>query len=124
MDELINILVFVGTIAVFIYSAIRKTKKQPEKGKPVPSVSLESLFGIQVEPITEPKVEVTDEPMPYVKPEYIEEPKLKKTLKTQEIGAIPNEIKKNEISDPIIEEESFDLKSAVVYTEILKRKKI
>ncbi len=122
MDDLKNILVFVVTIAFFIFSAIRKSKKKsPSKAGSIPQ-SIESLFGLQsesdgfndvtkqydipVDSVENKKVEANDEEI----------------IVDEGINAIPDEIKKTQITDIIIEKPVFDLKAAVLYSEILKRK--
>lgn len=122
MDELINILVFVVTIVIFIVSAIRKSNKQPGKSNNKSKVDLESLFGIQVE---EPITVETEKPKEVVvkeKPMVDKKARIEKKTKLGGINNIPNPIKETEIKENVDNEPEFNLQSAIIYTEILKRK--
>lgn len=122
MDELINILVFIGTIAVFIFSAIRKNKNTPNKAQENSAVSLESLFGIQTEEAIDAKTEEVDIAVIEKKPAHKKESYTENNIEPESKNAVPDMIKEGEIGDLQPNEDRFDLKSAIVYTEILKRK--
>lgn len=122
MDELINILVFIGTIAVFIFSAIRKTKKAPNTGKENSQVNLESLFGFQTEPVAETRNEMADITIANNTIVNEKEPDYEEKIIPKREDPIPDKIKDGEIGGQQHKKERFDLKAAIVYTEILKRK--
>ena len=118
MDDIIQILFFVLTFALFVYSAIRKQKKQPTKQKGALDHALESFLGFPL----------TAEPL-HEKAQYSE------SRFTEELDSKPQWVdkqKETKIEAPIkineaFEEEApikpaFDLRSAIIYSEILNRK--
>ena len=120
MDDIVQVLLFVLTLVIFIFSALRKQKK-----KPIASVSpadnlLESLFGIpQPNPVFAP---VEDEMETEHYSEIMINP-VTATLPEEGIVAIT----KPEASSRIAEEDekpfqNFDLRTAIIYNEILTRK--
>lgn len=141
MDDLIQLLVFAITFIVFIASAIMKQKKKPEaKNSNFESV-VESLFGIPTEPIRVQKE------TPYVEYDWNDNPKntfdlhdefidpkqkayndkLAQLVKEEGVKAIkvPDEEKFVDVhADEEVEAEvfHFDLRQAVIYSEIMNRK--
>ncbi|MGE4287611.1 MAG: hypothetical protein AB7E36_02890 [Salinivirgaceae bacterium] len=122
MDDLIQILFFVLTFVLFVFSAIRKQKKPNNKPASAVDVTLESLFGIPMaeEPqqtqvndyITKEEEEYefgTDEGVPELMPETV-------TSKVEE------EMDGDEEESENIPAYDFDLRKAVIYSEILNRK--
>ncbi len=119
MDDLKNILVFVATIAFFIFSAIRKSKKKTaSKGGNI-SESIESMFGLQTEHIQPSNQFEAPANLIDVKNDEISN---KEIIIKEEVNKMPNEIKQTQITDTIENKPVFDLKEAVIYSEILKRK--
>lgn len=140
MDDLIQILIFVVTFIVFIASAIMKNKKKPDaKATNFESV-VESIFGIPQENLSfQKQVPMNDfyqdnfTSESFFEDEYnrktiskeSSDKKLEKLIKEEGINAIPDNI--NSISaefdtDNGIERPEFDLRQAVIYSEILNRK--
>ena len=125
MDDLIQILFFVLAFALFVFSAIRKQKKPNNKPASAAEVTLESLFGI-------PMVE---EPQQTRVNDYLAEEE-EYEFGTDEGVLEPKPEKVNQLVDEEVEEEKeweeeesqskiaheFDLRKAVIYSEILNRK--
>ena len=125
MDDVIQILVFVVTIVIFIASAVIKQKKKPNgKSSNFESV-VESLFGIPSE-VNQPVKS------PIIKDYYEEEEDFvivesKKTEKEYEEGVRSIKLENNVNRVELIEEEEddedqFDLRQAIIYSEIINRK--
>lgn len=121
MDDLVQVLFFLVTLGLFIFSAIRKQKKQPNQKESQPNLidnTFESLFGIPIEDKnTMPKNTLTHE----------------KEISNNPVNVISDEEvfidQKDEQSEELIEPTepntipyNFDLKSAIIYNEILNRK--
>lgn len=125
MDDLIQILFFVLTFALFVFSAIRKQKKPNNKPASAVDVTLESLFGIPIveEPqqtrvndylTEEEEYEFgTDEGVSAAKPEMVNQ------LVEEEVED-EKEWEEEDSQSKIAHE--FDLRKAVIYSEILNRK--
>ncbi|MGD9992827.1 MAG: hypothetical protein AB7S69_05975 [Salinivirgaceae bacterium] len=125
MDDLIQILFFVLTFALFVFSAIRKQKKPNNKPASAVDVTLESLFGI-------PMVE---ERQPSRTDEYLAEEDEYEFGADEGVSATKPEMV-NHLVDEEVEEEKeweeeesqskiaqeFDLRKAVIYSEIINRK--
>jgi hypothetical protein len=140
MDDLIQILVFVVTFIVFIASAIMKNKKKPDAKVGNFESVVESIFGIPQENLSfQKQVPVNDFYQDnftsesffedeYNRPTISKEnsdKKLEKLIKEEGINAIPDDI--NTFSDEfdadeVTERPKFDLRQAVIYSEILNRK--
>lgn len=140
MDDLIQILVFVVTFIVFIASAIMKNKKKPDAKVSNFESVVESIFGIPQENLSfQKQVPVNDfyqdnfTSESFFEDEYNRptiskensEKKLEKLIKEEGINAIPDEINSfsDELdADKVTERPEFDLRQAVIYSEILNRK--
>ena len=140
MDDLIQILVFVVTFIVFIASAIMKNKKKPDAKVSNFESVVESIFGIPQENLSfQKQVPANDfyqdnfTSESFFEDEYNRptiskensEKKLEKLIKEEGINAIPDDI--NTFSDEFDADEvtdryEFDLRQAVIYSEILNRK--
>jgi len=127
MDELIQVLLFILTIVIFVVSGLRKQKKKPNASPTPTDELLESLFGIPT-----PKPEIIEEKEIIIEPlkEPIKEVKqkpFKPLLPEEGIAAVSNKYGSN-VSN--VEEEKelektvpvLDLRTAVIYSEILNRK--
>ncbi|PKP11419.1 MAG: hypothetical protein CVU09_03900 [Bacteroidetes bacterium HGW-Bacteroidetes-4] len=126
MDDLIQILFFVLTFALFVFSAIRKQKKPNNKPASAVEVTLESLFGI-------PMVE---EPQQTQVNDYLTKEEEGYEFGTDEgVSAAKPEMVNQLVDDEVKEEKEweeeksqskiaheFDLRKAVIYSEILNRK--
>lgn len=123
MDDIFNILFFVVTIIIFIISAIRKNKKGSQKPKNSIQSSIESFFDIPQEEI---KVETNDFMQQVsINKDDLEEIEIPKKVTrdfTEAKSVIPDEIKEDEIGRPSEAGIEFDLRSAIIYKEILNRK--
>lgn len=122
MDDLIQILLFVLTFVLIVFSAIRKQKKPNSKQASTVDISLESLFGIpQVE---EPQSRVREFPVEeaddyeFGTDEGVSEPIPE--IVNQESEFVEVEEEKEESQSKIAHD--FDLRKAVIYSEILNRK--
>lgn len=123
MDDIFNILFFVVTIIVFVLSAIRKgkgTNKEPQSNI---QQSLESLFDLPIEKEYETEDDFVQH-VPEKEAEVIESEKSdEKVIDIKESHKnIPDVIKKAEIGSDKTEKVEFDLRSAIIYKEILNRK--
>jgi hypothetical protein len=115
MDDLIQVLFFVLTFALFIYSAIRKQKKPNRQVKPIDNV-LESFLGIPLE--NEPIK--TEEQQQYNL--NIFENKVSIVDNQTDTKQEANLAKEMEPEEFNYQEPPFDLRSAVIYSEILNRR--
>jgi hypothetical protein len=122
MDDLIQILFFVLTFALFVFSAIRKQKKPNNKPASAVEVTLESLFGIPM--VEEPQqTQVNDyftkeeEEYEFGADEGVSEliPETVNTMVEEETDSDDDESENNPAHE-------FDLRKAVIYSEILNRK--
>jgi hypothetical protein len=118
MDDIVQVLLFVLTLAIFIFSALRKQKKRPEAKPSAADDLLESIFGIP------PTTQV-----------FIPEDEIELEVPLKEVPANPLTVPLPEegivaVHNTIIterdEEETFipaiDLRTAIIYNEILTRK--
>jgi len=124
MDDVIQLLVFFVTIVIFIVSAVFKQKKKPEKQSSNFESLIETFLGVS--PENQSIKQVGEDVF-----EVESEKKLKTinnnqhTFQEEGIDAIPDS--ESEIEEDIQDDEveygaSFNLKQAVIYSEILKRK--
>lgn len=123
MDNIFELVVFFVTAIIFIVSAITKQKKK-SNAKPSNVENLvESLFGLPDE--TQQQNIAEEEPIEYQETKTTYQPKtdFKRTEST--IG-IKDAIPKDDIATMENEEEDeeidFDVRQAVIYSEILNRK--
>lgn len=121
MDDLVQVLLFVLTLVIFIFSALRKQKKKPTASVSPADNLLESLFGI---PQPNPVYTSIDEEAIEKRYTEVEIKPVTPTLPDEGIVAITN---KPEASSFIYEEEEetyqpIDLRAAIIYNEILTRK--
>lgn len=123
MDELINVLIFVGTIVVFIVSAIRKNKGKSEKSPNDFSSSIASFFGdVTVDQRKEQEV-VVEHPTPKEHKPFSRYQSIAESMKDKKVrNDISEVIKNTEINDNPNSSIDFDLRSAIIYKEILDRK--
>lgn len=121
MDNVFELIVFLITAVIFIVSAITKQKKKPNQKVSGMDNLVESFFGITEEP--EPYVDSTDDSP------VIEHSRLKTNNENREVKNVKEEVnvmpdiederKDVEDSDQLAD---FDLRQAVIYSEILNRK--
>ncbi|MFA6402929.1 MAG: hypothetical protein WCX31_15110 [Salinivirgaceae bacterium] len=121
MDDLVQVLLFVLTLVIFIFSALRKQKKKPATNVSPADNLLESLFGI---PQPSPVYASVDEEANEEHYAEVEIKPVSPRLPDEGIVAITN---KPEASSLIYEEEEktyqpIDLRTAIIYNEILTRK--
>lgn len=123
MDDIFNILFFAVAIIVFIVSAIRKNKRGAQKPKSNIQSSIEALFDI---PQERQVIETND----FIQHVETNKEKVSKTVfeniiekkHKERVSVIPDKIKEYEISDVSESDGTFDLRSAIIYKEILNRK--
>lgn len=122
MDEFIEVILFVITIVIFIVSAIRKQKKKPDGKKAGMQSVLESFLGVEKEQVLTADNYFDSESGRPVKESVEFQPSVSKDFNSEGIDSIPD-------SDDYEEEVSdtnsgfqFDLRSAVIYSEIMNRK--
>jgi len=125
MEDVIQVLVFVVTFIIFIVSAIRKQKKKPNAKSKNFNGLIESMLGVSTE--TQPS-----QPQQNIEYDSFQDDtfidtskKTNEVLADEEIDAIPDTDKKDMVDieeEDITSESAFDLRSAVIYSEILNRK--
>ncbi len=131
MDDIIQVLVFLVTFIIFIASAIMKKKKKPGAKNSNFESLVESFFGVsaQNQPIKK-EVQSEQEVSFFEDENKIKNKRVaKNSINTQfieeGIDAIPDNndgVKLgNQIDNETVEAE-FDLREAVIYSEILNRK--
>ncbi len=123
MDDIIQVLIFLGTIIIFIVSAVAKQKKKPNQTNKKFDNVLEELFGFPSEnPVmAQNPFRPADFESQTVEKSTIEAP----TTTKEGVKAIPDDDLEEieESADNETENNSvFDLRQAVIFSEILNRK--
>ena len=123
MEDVIQVLIFVVTFIIFIVSAVRKQKKKPNAKSSSFNGLIESVLGVPEE-IRQPQQNIDYDS--FQNDTFIDtDTKSNETLVDEGIDAIPD----NNVDDivdieteDVSPESTFDLRSAVIYSEILNRK--
>lgn len=124
MDDVIQVVVFVVTFIIFIVSAILKQKKKTNTKNNNFGKVVESIFGLSVEAPQEPHEDAFIDSM-IIDEVGIKSNQKQKPFVNEGVDAIPDkadEIYNDFENEEEIDEPSFDLRKAVIYTEILNRK--
>lgn len=127
MDDLIQILLFVATLVILIVSSVRKQKKKSGNKSFSFENVLESFLGEPVKNRAEPQ---TEQQQAWSNQQYdedsVEEPQQPEKPKFEEgVSAITNNKNQSDGAYEIEEKQSeieFDLREAIIYSEILNRK--
>lgn len=123
MDDFIQVLVLIVTLVIFVVSALRKQKKNGPQNSETLNKTLESLFGIPQEMVNPV---VTEEPVKNLQVKKDQRANLSKKTIIQEPQAEGEKViqDKVEIDEPENEyrNKEFNLRDAVIYSEILSRK--
>jgi hypothetical protein len=121
MDDLIQILFFVLTFALFVFSAIRKQKKPNNKPASAVDVTLESLFGIPM--VEERQPSRTDEYLTEEDEyEFGADEGVSELIPETVTSKVEEETDRDEEESDYNPAYEFDLRKAVIYSEILNRK--
>jgi len=118
MDDFFQIMVLLITIVIFVVSALRKQKKQTNQNPAIIDGVLESFFGIPPE-LKRPIIE--DEPEVQQPVEVIAKKPYKPDNVVEGEKAIINKPVENELVNESQGIE-FNLRDAVIYSEILNRR--
>ncbi|MBI9067127.1 MAG: hypothetical protein JEZ09_07535 [Salinivirgaceae bacterium] len=119
MDDLIQILIVVGSFVVFIISAIRKQKKKPLIAASSAEESIASVFGLN----TYDDDKFVDRNTNSYMNSEAEASNIGKEKAVNDKQTIDNKKQVLEYIDDIEDcDYGFDLRSAVIYSEILNRK--
>jgi len=128
MDDVVQVLIFIATFIIFIFSAIKKQKKKAgNSGLTVESV-LESFLGgsVKGEPNTQANRSDSVYEESYVEEKVVLERDTKKRRFEEGIAVISDKdgIYDEVMDEPDTEEDEreFNLRDAIVYSEILKRR--
>lgn len=134
MDDLVQVLIFVATAIFFIFSAVKKSKKKSGNKSVTFESVVESFLGEPVKKAQELEVEPDTEftqHQAWFEQEHDEvsvvEPSksTKSSFEEEGVDAIPDKKSTSNLAYEIEEEEAeleFDLREAVIYSEILNRK--
>jgi hypothetical protein len=124
MDDAIQVLVFVVTFIIFIVSAVMKQKKKANTKNNNFGNVIESIFGLSVEAPPEPQEDAFVDDIKIDEVGVTSNPN-QESFVNEGVNAIPDKVNENYNdfeSEEELEESSFDLRKAVIYTEILNRK--